>query len=53
MKRQRSMPRHYVWQTANVISPDESFREYQLAILQSLHGIGQGAYRHTKKLILS
>lgn len=31
----------------------EAFREYQLAILQRLHGIGQSAYRHTKKLILN
>lgn len=31
----------------------ESFREYQLAILQRLHGIGPSAYRNTKKLILS
>lgn len=31
----------------------EPFREYQLAILQRLHGIGQSAYQHAKKLILS
>lgn len=31
----------------------ESFREYQLAILQRLHGIGPGAYRHAKTLILN
>ena len=32
---------------------DEHFREYQLAILQRLHGIGPGAYQHTRKLILN
>ena len=31
----------------------ESFREYQLAILQRLHGIGPSAYQHAKKLILN
>ncbi len=31
----------------------DAFREYQLAILQRLHGIGPGAYQHAKKLILS
>lgn len=31
----------------------EPFREYQLAILQRLHGISPRAYQHTKKLILS
>lgn len=32
---------------------DEPFREYQLAILQRLHGIGSSAYQHAKKLILN
>lgn len=31
----------------------EAFREYQLAILQRLHGIGPSARQHAKKLILS
>lgn len=31
----------------------EPFREYQLAILQRLHGIGPSARQHAKKLILS
>lgn len=31
----------------------EPFREYQLAILQRLHGIGPSSYRNTKKLILN
>lgn len=29
----------------------EAFREYQIAILQRLHGIGPSAYQHTKKLL--
>lgn len=31
----------------------DAFREYQLAILERLHGIGPRAYRHAKKLLLS
>lgn len=31
----------------------EAFREYQLAILQRLHGISPSAYQHAKKLILN
>lgn len=31
----------------------EAFREYELAILERLHGIGPRAYRHAKKLLLS
>lgn len=31
----------------------EAFREYQLAVLERLHGIGPHAYRHAKKLLLN